>query len=76
MPDKGPVIVTGATGGVGGLAVDMLARQGYQVTALTYKEAEFDYLKRPGASEVLLRSSLDLSRIRPARQAPLGRGGR
>ena len=64
-PDKGPVIVTGATGGVGGLAVDMLARLGYQVTALTGKEAESDYLKRLGASEVLLRSSLDLSRIRP-----------
>ncbi|MFZ4536161.1 acryloyl-CoA reductase [Propionivibrio sp.] len=64
-PGKGPVIVTGATGGVGGLAVDMLARLGYQVTALTGKEAEFDYLKRLGAAEVMFRSALDLSRIRP-----------
>lgn len=64
-PDKGPVIVTGATGGVGGLAVDMLAGLGYQVTALTGKETEVDYLKRLGASEVMFRSTLDLSRIRP-----------
>jgi acrylyl-CoA reductase (NADPH) len=68
-PDKGPVIVTGATGGVGGLAVDMLAKLGYQVTALTGKEAEFDYLKRLGATEVMFRSSLDLSRIRPLDKA-------
>jgi len=63
-PAKGPVIVTGATGGVGSLAVDMLAKLGYVVTALTGKEAEFDYLKRLGAAEVMLRTSLDLSRIR------------
>jgi putative YhdH/YhfP family quinone oxidoreductase len=68
-PVKGPVIVTGATGGVGSLAVDMLAGLGYQVTALTGKEAEFDYLKRLGAAEVMLRSSLDLSRIRPLDKA-------
>ena len=64
-PDKGPVIVNGATGGVGGLSVDMLSKLGYKVTALTSKEAEFDYLKRLGAAEVMFRSALDLSRIRP-----------
>jgi len=68
-PAKGPVIVTGATGGVGSLAVDMLAKLGYVVTALTGKEAEFDYLKRLGAAEVMLRTSLDLSRIRPLDKA-------
>lgn len=68
-PAKGPVIVTGATGGVGSLAVDMLAKLGYRVTALTGKEAEFDYLKRLGAAEVMLRSALDLSRIRPLDKA-------
>jgi NADPH:quinone reductase-like Zn-dependent oxidoreductase len=36
-PEKGPVIVTGATGGVGSLAVDMLAKSGYHVVALTGK---------------------------------------
>ena len=64
-PDKGPVIVTGATGGVGSLAVDMLAKRGYHVVALTGKESEAQYLRSLGASEVMLRQSLDLSRVRP-----------
>jgi putative YhdH/YhfP family quinone oxidoreductase len=64
-PEKGPVIVTGATGGVGSLAIDMLARIGYHVVALTGKESEADYLRSLGAAEVLLRQSLDLSKIRP-----------
>jgi putative YhdH/YhfP family quinone oxidoreductase len=68
-PAKGPVVVTGATGGVGGLAVDMLAGLGYRVTALTGKESEADYLKRLGAAEVMSRASLDLSRIRPLDKA-------
>ena len=65
QPNGGPVIVTGATGGVGSLAINMLAQLGYQVTALTGKASESEYLKSLGASEVLLRDSLDLSRIRP-----------
>jgi len=64
-PAKGPVIVTGATGGVGSLAVDMLAQRGYHVVALTGKESEAEYLRSLGAAEVMLRQSLDLSRIRP-----------
>ncbi len=64
-PEKGPVIVTGATGGVGSLAVDILARRGYHVVALTGKESEADYLRNLGAAEVLLRQDLDLSKIRP-----------
>ena len=64
-PEKGPVIVTGATGGVGSLAIDMLARSGYHVVALTGKESEADYLRSLGAAEVMLRQSLDLTRIRP-----------
>ena len=68
-PSQGPLIVTGATGGVGSLAVDMLARRGYQVTALTGKESEADYLKGLGAAEVMFRSALDLSRIRPLDKA-------
>ena len=64
-PANGPVIVTGATGGVGSIAVDILSACGYRVVALTGKEAESDYLKRIGAAEVMLRSSLDLSRIKP-----------
>ncbi len=68
-PDKGPVIVTGSTGGVGSLAVDMLAKLGYHVVALTGKESEADYLRSLGAAEVMLRQSLDLSKIRPLDRA-------
>lgn len=68
-PENGPVIVSGATGGVGGLAVDMLAQAGYRVTALTGKAASVDYLRGLGASEVRLRGDLDLTRIRPLDKA-------
>ena len=68
-PAKGPVIVTGATGGVGSLAIDMLANLGYNVTALTGKESEAEYLRKLGAQEIMLRSSLDLSKIRPLDRA-------
>ena len=64
-PANGPVIVTGATGGVGSLAVDMLAARGYHVVALTGKQSETDYLKGLGAKEVMLRQSLDLAKIKP-----------
>jgi alcohol dehydrogenase len=68
-PANGPVIVTGATGGVGSIAVDILAGAGYDVVALTGKEAESDYLKRLGAKEVMLRSALDLAKIKPLDKA-------
>jgi acrylyl-CoA reductase (NADPH) len=64
-PGNGPVIVTGATGGVGSIAVDILAGAGYHVVALTGKENEADYLKSLGAKEVMLRASLDLGKIKP-----------
>ncbi len=64
-PDKGPVLVTGATGGVGSLAIDMLAGLGYEVVALTSKAIQADYLKRLGAADVKLVSSIDLDRLRP-----------
>ncbi len=64
-PAKGPVIVSGATGGVGSIAIEILAKRGYHVVALTGKEAESDYLKGLGAKEVLLRQSLDLAKIKP-----------
>jgi acrylyl-CoA reductase (NADPH) len=68
-PNSGPVIVTGATGGVGSVAVDILAGAGYHVVALTGKEAESDYLKSLGAKEIMLRSKLDLSKIKPLDKA-------
>lgn len=68
-PARGPVLVTGATGGVGALAIDMLARLGYHVVALTGKEAESDYLKMLGAAEILLRASIDFDKVRPLEAA-------
>ncbi len=57
-PEQGPVLVTGATGGVGSLAVAMLAKAGFQVTAATGKLSETDYLKGLGATEVIERASV------------------
>ena len=54
-----------ATGGVGSIAIEILAKKGYHVVALTGKEAESDYLKALGAKETLLRQSLDLAKIKP-----------
>ena len=65
VPGKGPVIVSGATGGVGSVAIDILAGLGHEVVALTGKESETAYLKGLGAKDVMLRSSLDLSKIKP-----------
>ena len=48
-PGNGPVVVSGATGGVGSIAVAALARNGYHVVALTGKESESDWLKKLGA---------------------------
>jgi putative YhdH/YhfP family quinone oxidoreductase len=56
--DQGPVLVTGATGGVGSVAVDILAKLGYQVTASTGKEEEHDYIRKLGASEIISRNDL------------------
>jgi putative YhdH/YhfP family quinone oxidoreductase len=68
-PANGPVVVDGATGGVGSIAVAALAKLGYEVTALTGKEAQSGWLKQLGAKEILLRQSLDLSKIRPLDKA-------
>ena len=57
---QGPVIVTGATGGVGSVAVQLFATRGYQVTALTGKDNEHDFLRSLGAHEVLSRHALQM----------------
>jgi len=64
-PSSGPVLVNGATGGVGSIALSALARLGYHVVALTGKESESDWLKKLGAKEILLRQSLNLEKIKP-----------
>ncbi len=57
-PDKGNVVVTGAVGGVGSVAVALLAGLGYQVTASTGRQEEENYLKDLGAAEVIARAEL------------------
>lgn len=57
-PDKGPVIVTGAAGGVGSVAVALLSKLGYQVAASTGRPQEADYLRGLGASEIIDRKDL------------------
>jgi acrylyl-CoA reductase (NADPH) len=68
-PANGPVVVSGATGGVGSIAIDVLSRLGYGVTALTGKEGEVDYLRKLGAKDVIFRKSLDLTKIKPLDRA-------
>ncbi len=58
-PDNGPIAVTGATGGVGSLAIDMLAGRGYEVVAVSGKTDAADYLASLGASRVLSRHDID-----------------
>jgi acrylyl-CoA reductase (NADPH) len=67
-PSQGPVMVTGATGGVGSVAVASLARLGYEVTALTGKETEHAYLRGLGAATVLNRASVEMG-TRPLEKA-------
>jgi acrylyl-CoA reductase (NADPH) len=57
-PEQGEVLVTGATGGVGSVAVALLAKLGFAVTAATGKAAEADYLQRLGAAAVIDRAAL------------------
>lgn len=66
-PEQGPVLVTGATGGVGSVAVNMLAQQGYTVAASTGKADQHDYLRQLGASQILSREDVSLTgeRLRP-----------
>jgi NADPH2:quinone reductase len=61
-PANGKVLVNGATGGCGSIAIDMLSKVGYQVVALTGKDSEHDYLKALGASEVLSRNKLEMGK--------------
>jgi acrylyl-CoA reductase (NADPH) len=59
-PANGPVVVTGATGGVGSLAISMLAGRGYEVVAVSGKSEADGYLRDIGARRVLRREGLDL----------------
>ncbi len=64
-PERGPVLVTGATGGVGSTAVGMLAGLGYEVVASTGKPAASDFLRGVGASSIIDRAELGAESSRP-----------
>jgi NADPH2:quinone reductase len=70
-PEHGPVVVTGATGGVGSVAIDILASKGYEVTAFTGKTAQHDYLRALGASEFIDRHTIEMG-SRPLESATWG----
>jgi acrylyl-CoA reductase (NADPH) len=63
-PDSGPVVVTGAAGGLGSVAVAILAKLGYEVIASTGRMSETDYLRHLGASDVIDRAEL-AAKVRP-----------
>ncbi len=67
LPDRGPVLVTGAAGGVGSVATALLARLGYRVIAATGRPQEADYLRSLGAAEIIDRAELS------AAARPLGK---
>lgn len=67
-PDSGEIVVTGATGGVGSVAIDMLAGRGYRVVAVTGKQSSTAYLEQLGAARVLLRETINLG-SRPMEEA-------
>ncbi len=68
-PANGPIAVTGATGGVGSFALDLLSTSGYEVTAITGKSEADAYLKQLGATQILHRQELEMGNrpLEPAR---------
>ena len=70
-PDDGAIVVTGASGGVGSIAIDILASNGYQVTAFSGKKEQYEYLKQLGASEFIDRHTIEMG-TRPLESALWG----
>lgn len=64
-PESGSILVTGATGGVGSIAVSILSKIGFNVVAISGKEEKIEYLKRIGASEVILRDTFNEEAKKP-----------
>lgn len=71
IPERGPILVTGATGGVGSFAIHMLSSIGYQVTAFTGKLTQEAYLKDLGASDLLDRNEIEMG-TKPLEKAEWG----
>ena len=71
IPERGPIVVTGATGGVGSFAVSMFSNLGYEVTALSGKKEHEGYLRSLGATDMIDRHTLELG-DRPLEAAKWG----
>jgi len=70
-PEQGPIAVSGATGGVGSVVIDLLAGRGYEVHAISSKTDAADYLRELGAAEVLNPADMDMG-TRPMERAVWG----
>jgi acrylyl-CoA reductase (NADPH) len=64
-PESGDILVTGATGGVGSIAVSILSKLGYNITAISGKKEKVEYLKRIGANEVISREEFEEASNKP-----------
>jgi len=73
-PEDGKIIVSGATGGVGSVAVSILSKLGYQVVAVSGKESEYDFLYSIGASEIISRTDFQQTEQRPILSAQYAGG--
>ncbi|MEW6983479.1 oxidoreductase [Colwelliaceae bacterium 6471] len=71
IPERGPIVVTGATGGVGSFAINMLASLGYEVHAFTGKAEQHDYLTELGATTLINRHTLEMG-TKPLEKAQYG----
>lgn len=71
VPERGPILVTGATGGVGSFAINMLSNIGYEVAALTGKPEQNDYLNKLGATQIVDRKAIEMG-SRPLERAEWG----
>jgi NADPH2:quinone reductase len=62
VPAQGPFVVTGATGGVGTIAIDVLSALGYEVVAVSGKDQDHDFLRSLGAARIIDRKTLDFGK--------------
>ena len=72
-PEMGPIVVTGATGGVGSIAIDMLSSSGFETTAITRKKTHDEYLKAIGATNIVCLEEMEVGE-RPLEKAQFGGG--
>jgi len=72
-PDMGHIVVTGATGGVGSIAIDMLSSSGFETTAITRKKTHDEYLRAIGTSNIICLEEMEIGE-RPLEKAQFGGG--